>query len=201
MPGCEPEHRVRSAIFYLANRDVGVFVLVLTLYATQYSGNTLFGFSGKAYRVGFSWIMCIHFMTAIVVVYLTFAPKLHALSRVHGFVTPTDYLDHRYRSRRLNVLATLLMIAALANYLLAQLMAMGRALEGLVPAHADSAYIYGVLVLAAIIGGLRVARWLPCGHLDRCDAGGCVNVGVLVAGRLCHPAVGPAGGSDRHATA
>ena len=34
------------ADFYLAGRSLGLLVLFLTLYATQYSGNTLFG----AYR-------------------------------------------------------------------------------------------------------------------------------------------------------
>ena len=38
--------------FYLAGRGMGGFVLFLTLYATQYSGNTMIGFSGRAYRQG-----------------------------------------------------------------------------------------------------------------------------------------------------
>ncbi len=46
--------------FYLAGRNMGVVVLLLTLYATQYSGNTLFGFSGAAYREGFRFIVCVH---------------------------------------------------------------------------------------------------------------------------------------------
>ena len=35
--------------FYLAGRGMGVLILFLTLYATQYSGNTLVGFAGRAY--------------------------------------------------------------------------------------------------------------------------------------------------------
>ena len=35
------------ADFYLAGRSMGLAVLFLTLYATQYSGNTLFGYTGK----------------------------------------------------------------------------------------------------------------------------------------------------------
>ncbi len=53
--------------FYLAGSGFGLFVLVLTLYATQYSGNTLFGFTGMTYRIGFSWIMSVQFMLAIIV--------------------------------------------------------------------------------------------------------------------------------------
>ena len=62
--------------FYLAGRDMGVIVLFLTLYTTQYSGNTLFGFTGAAYREGLRFLVCIHFMTAIIAAYLLFAPRL-----------------------------------------------------------------------------------------------------------------------------
>jgi len=34
--------------FYLAGRGMGFFVLFLTLYATQYSGNTIVGYTGRA---------------------------------------------------------------------------------------------------------------------------------------------------------
>ena len=74
--------------FYLADKNLGAIVLFFTLYATQYSGNTLIGYPGEAYRLGFSWIMSIGFMMAIVVVYLLFAPTLYHLSRRWQFVTP-----------------------------------------------------------------------------------------------------------------
>ncbi len=152
--------------FYLAGNGIGFIALLLTLYATQYSGNTLFGFSGRAYHIGYSWAMSIHFMTAIVVFYLAFAPKLHAYARRHSFITPTDYLDHRFQSPAINLLATLLMVVAISNYLLAQLMAMGRALEGLTDkVDPAQAYTWGVVSLALIIviyetlGGFRAVVW------------------------------------------
>ncbi|MGH9336907.1 MAG: sodium:solute symporter family transporter, partial [Vicinamibacteria bacterium] len=37
------------ADFYLAGRNLGPFILFLTLYATQYSGNTILGYPGEAY--------------------------------------------------------------------------------------------------------------------------------------------------------
>ena len=36
---------------FLAGRDLGVFVLFLTLYATAYSGNSLLGYPGEACRI------------------------------------------------------------------------------------------------------------------------------------------------------
>jgi len=151
--------------FYLGGGTTGFLVLFLTLYATQYSGNTLFGFSGKAYRIGFSWLTCVHFMTAILLGYLLFAPQLHARAKRFGYVTPQDFLHHRYNSRGLDLLAPLVMIAALANFLLAQLIAMGRALQGLTTLPDQTAFTWGVILLAVIMltyetmGGFRAVAW------------------------------------------
>ena len=84
--------------FYLAGRSLGGFVLFLTLYATQYSGNSLLGYPGEAYRLGFAWLMSVGFMMAIVVVYLIFAPRLYLISRRYHYVTPGDYIKHRFGS-------------------------------------------------------------------------------------------------------
>ncbi len=151
--------------FYMGNRSTGLWVLLLTMYATQYSGNTLFGFTGKTYRVGFAWTVSIQFMTTIVVVYLTFAPRLFAISRRHTFITPGDYLQHRFSYRPLSIAATLIMVIAIGNFLLAQMMAMGKAVEGLVELDSWTAYSGGVVFLAAIIvvyetlGGFRAVAW------------------------------------------
>ncbi len=151
--------------FYLAGSGFGFIVLVLTLYATQYSGNTFFGYTGKTYRIGFSWVMCVQFMTAIIVCYLFYAPKLYKLAKHEGFITPTDYLQFRFNSKVLNLIATIIMVVVLGNYLLAQLMAMGRAMQGLTAGDPDQAYMYGVILLTMImviygtLGGIRAVAW------------------------------------------
>ena len=126
--------------FYLAGNSFGMLVLVMTLFATQYSGNTFYGFSGSTYRMGYAWIMSMHFMTAIVVCYLLLAPKLYRLSQQQGYITPPDYIDDRFGSKLMTTIGAVVMILALSNYLLAQLMAMGRALEGLATTRSDDAY-------------------------------------------------------------
>jgi len=152
--------------FYLAGPGIGFFVLLMTLYSTQYSGNTLFGFTGRTYSSdGYRWLVSVHFMTAIVVLCLLFAPRLHRLAKKHTFITPADFVHHRYGWRPLTVVASLIMMVALANYLLAQLKAMGAALEGFVPSHAYTAYVLGVIALTLIIiiyetlGGFRAVAW------------------------------------------
>ena len=151
--------------FYLAGRGFGFFVLFLTLYATQYSGNTVFGVAGASYRLGFAWLISVHYMMAIIVFYQTFAFKLQALARHKNYVTPVDYLRDRFDSRLIATIASIVMIVALSNYLLAQLMTMGRALQGLAGPAGDIAYNYGVVSLALImviygtLGGIRAIAW------------------------------------------
>ena len=151
------------ADFYLAGRSLGMAVLFLTLYATQYSGNTLFGYTGKSYLIGFEWTVSVLFMFSIIVGYMLFAPRLVLLARSENFITPGDYISYRFKSRFLTVISTLLMIYALCNYTLAQLKAMGAAVEGITDGAVPSAY--GIIALAVImviyetLGGMRSVAW------------------------------------------
>ncbi len=151
--------------FYLAGHGFGFLVLFLTFFATQYSGNTFFAFTGATYRIGFGWILSLHFMTAVVVVYLLFAPKLHALARERNYLTPADFIDDRYSSGVLSLLISVIMIIVLCNFTLAQLMAMGRAMQGLSASGGSAAYSSGVILLALImviygtLGGVRAIAW------------------------------------------
>lgn len=150
--------------FYLGGQGFGLLVLLFTLYATQHSGNTLFGYTGKTYRIGYAWIMCLHFMTAIIACYLLFAPRLYWRAKRFAYITPIDYLDDRFGSRALNILAVIIMIVVVSNYLLAQLMAMGRAMQGLSQVNPQQAYIFGVILLTLIMliygtRGVRAVAW------------------------------------------
>ena len=177
--------------FYLAGRGFGFAVLVLTLYATQYSGNSVFGVAGAAYREGFGWLISVHYMLAIIVFYRAFAPRLHALALRRSYVTPVDFLRERYGSRSLSLLASVVMIVALNNYLLAQLMTMGRALQGLAGAYGGIAYNYGVIGLALImliygtLGGIRAVAWTDV------IQGGILMLGFLVLLLLLTREFGP----------
>ena len=90
--------------FYLAGRNLGGFVLLLTLYATQYSGNTLLGYPGEAFQLGFAWVMSVGFMMAIIVVYLLFAPQLQRVAKRKHFITPGDWINYRFSSPLLSLI-------------------------------------------------------------------------------------------------
>ena len=149
--------------FYLAGRSIGLLVLLLTLFATQYSGNSLSGFPGKTYRSGLSYIMSVGFMVAIVSGYLLFAPRLVALARRKRFLTPTDYLRDRFGSPLLCYTSAVIFALTLCNFLLAQLMAMGHSLAGLtdgrIPYWAGVAGGALVILIYECLGGMRAVAW------------------------------------------
>ena len=152
--------------FYLAGRNLGGFVLLLTLYATQYSGNTLLGYPGEAFQLGFAWVMSVGFMMAIIVVYLLFAPQLRRIAKQKHFITPGDWITYRFNSPSLTLIANVLLVAAISNYLLAQLMAMGHVTEGLsggsIPYWAGVLLLTFVVIIYETVGGMRAVAWTDC---------------------------------------
>jgi solute:Na+ symporter, SSS family len=149
--------------FYLGGRGLGFGVLLMTLYATQYSGNTLIGFSGSAYRSGFRFLVCFTFMVTVIGGYLIYAPKLFRLAREQSFLTPGDYLSYRYGWRPVVVLGSLLGIVALSNYILTNLISVGHLTEaisgGAVPFHTGVILLSLIMVIYETLGGMRSVAW------------------------------------------
>ena len=152
---------------FLAGRSLGPLVLLLTLYATAYSGNSLLGFPGEAYRRGFSWIMATGFMMAIIVVLHALVPRLRPVATAGRFVSPGDWIRHRFRdepgARALVIGVAVLMAIASTNFLLAQLMAMGhvttQVTEGAIPYWAGVLGLAGVILAYETLGGMRAVAW------------------------------------------
>ncbi|MBW2271677.1 MAG: sodium:solute symporter family protein [Deltaproteobacteria bacterium] len=161
---------------FLAARELGTPVLFLTLYATAYSGNSLLGYPGRAYVSGFSFVMATGFMLSIVVVFHALVPRLRPLAVVHAFVTPGDWIRHRFgvdglqpgreTGRAATALATcvgLLMTLALLNFLLAQLKAMGHVASimtgDLLPYEVGVVGLAGLILLYETRGGMRAVAW------------------------------------------
>jgi solute:Na+ symporter, SSS family len=149
--------------FYLSNRGMGLFVLFLTLYATQYSGLTLIGFAGNVYRQGYFFLVSVTFSMSIIGAYLVFAPKLHRLSKQRGYITIGDYLQDRFDSTPLVVISTILFIIALGNYILTNLKAIGYIVVA--STGGQVTFAQGIIALSLImviyetLGGLRSVAW------------------------------------------
>jgi Na+/proline symporter len=106
-------------------------------------------------------------MMSVIVVFHLLVPRLRPLALRHGFVTPGDWVRHRFGGepwgRALVAGVAVVMTVALANFLFAQLKAMG-VMASQVTGNAVS-YEQGVVVLAGAIlayetvGGMRAVAW------------------------------------------
>ncbi|MEA2091942.1 MAG: sodium:solute symporter family protein [Campylobacterota bacterium] len=149
--------------FYLGGKGFGVGVLFLTMYATQYSGNSLIGFAGSAYRNGWFFLVGVTFMIAIVGGYLLYAPKLFPISKKHGFITVGDYINFRYNSQSLTYLVVGISIFALSNYMLTNLKAIGYIMEyvtgGGIGFTEGIIFMAIIMVIYETLGGMRSVAW------------------------------------------
>ncbi len=145
--------------YYLGGKGLGVMVLFFTFYATQYSGNTIIGYAPQGYRIGFMWMQSITFMILVIVGYLIFAPRLYSLSKKYNFVTPTDWLNKRFKHKGITILGALLMLYGLGNYLLEQLVAVGQGVSGLTGNTIPYQYVVIFFILIMLtyswLGGMR----------------------------------------------
>ncbi len=149
--------------FYLAGGGFGVGILFLTMYATQYSGNSLIGFAGSTYRGGWFFLVAVTFMIAIVAGYMIYAPRLYVLAKKHNFITIGDYIDYRYKHNLLTYLVIAIGIFALANYMLTNLKAIGYIVEMVTGGYlgfAQSIILMAIImVIYETLGGMRSVAW------------------------------------------
>ena len=170
--------------YYLAGSSLGTVALFFTLYATQYSGNTLLGVPAEAYREGFPALALVLAVMSIVAVYALFAPALNGLARRHGFITPGDFLRWRFRDPALLLVVNLVLIVTLTSYVLANLKAMGLLVEG--ATGGTVSFAAGVVVLSLVmaiyesLGGMRSVVWTDVLQGSILLAG-CIVVVVVVA--------------------
>lgn len=159
----QPNIRNSVSDYFLAGKHLGFVALFFTLYATQYSGNTVIGYAPAGYRQGFPWWQSVMFMTFIIGVYLLFAPRLYVIAKKENFVTPADWIRHRFKSPAVTILSVILMLWALGNYMLEQLVAMGQGIAGLT----GNTVPYQVVLLGFVVvmlsyswmGGMRAVAF------------------------------------------
>src|SRR5699024_2976334 len=145
--------------YYLGGRGLGVMVLFFTFFATQYSGNTVVGYPPSAYRQGFEYLVSVPFFIMIIMAYLLFAPRLYTLGKKYNLITPAQWFEKRYKSKAVTILASVLMLYGLGNYLLEQFVAIGQGVSGLtggtIPYQAGVIFFVIIMLIYGWLGGMR----------------------------------------------
>lgn len=163
--------------YFLGGRELGGFVLAMTMVATYGSASSFLGGPGTAYTMGFGWVLLS--MTQVVTGYfvlLVLGKKFAILARKYNAITLIDFLKVRYNSTAVVLLAAISMIIFLFSAMTAQWVGGGRLIESLTGMKYTTAlFIFAVSVLVyVVIGGFRAVA------VTDAVQGGVMVIGTLI---------------------
>ncbi|WP_270180218.1 sodium/pantothenate symporter [Alkalihalobacillus sp. CinArs1] len=144
--------------YFLGSRELGGFILAMTMVATYGSASSFIGGPGVAYEMGLGWVLLA--MTQLPTGYFVLSvlgKKFAIVARKIKAVTLIDFLKERYRSKAVVILSALSIIIFLFSAMAAQWVGGARLIESLTGlSYTAALFIFAVSVLVyVIIGGFR----------------------------------------------
>jgi solute:Na+ symporter, SSS family len=105
----------------LGGRDFGTFITWFLLGGDVYTAYTFIAVPALVFGSGSIGFYAASYTILVFPIVLIFLPRLWSVSRVHGYVTPADFIRGRYGSRGLALAAAFTGILALMPYIALQL--------------------------------------------------------------------------------
>ncbi len=150
--------------YFLANRSLGTLTLFFTILATNFSAYYFLGFAGEGYRKGYAFYFIMAFGTALACLsFYIIGMKVWRAGKDKGYITPSELIFGKTKSRTLAVLFSVVMILFTFPYLALQIVGAGYLLENLtgsdIPYLAGATLITLFTIAYVLIGGMTsVAR-------------------------------------------
>ncbi len=144
--------------YFLGERQLGGFILAMTMVATYGSASSFIGGPGVAYTQGLGWVLLA--MTQLATGYfvlMVLGKKFAIVARKYEAITLIDFLKERYQSKTVVLLAAASIIIFLFSSMTAQWIGGARLIEsltGLAYPVALLLFVASVLVFV-IVGGFR----------------------------------------------
>ncbi len=144
--------------YFLGSRQLGGFILAMTMISTYGSASSFVGGPGVAYTMGLGWVLLS--MTQLPAGYFVLSvlgKKFAIMARKIHAVTLIDFLKERYQSKWVVILSALSIIIFLFSAMAAQWVGGARLIESLTGlSYTTALFIFAVSVLVyVIIGGFR----------------------------------------------
>ncbi|UCZ54022.1 sodium/pantothenate symporter [Bacillus shivajii] len=144
--------------YFLGSRELGGFLLAMTMVATYGSASSFLGGPGTAYVHGLGWVLLAMSQVATgYFVLLVLGKKFAIMARKYEAVTLVDFLRKRYESKAVVLISAFSIIVFLFSAMAAQWVGGARLIESLTGLTYSSAlFIFAIAVLIyVIIGGFR----------------------------------------------
>lgn len=150
--------------FFMAGRDLGIFVTALAVFSSTLSGFGFVGGPGLVYRMGVSsiWMVVCSSIGYCISFYLL-GKRIRLFAQVRETVSLPDAVAARYKSETLRFLTALAIILGVFGYLGTQILAMATVLRDILnhvewlpsaPLHVCMAISVAVLVFYCVTGGI-----------------------------------------------
>jgi sodium/pantothenate symporter len=144
--------------YFLGERQMGGFILAMTMVATYGSASSFIGGPGIAYTQGLGWVLLA--MAQLATGYFTLmvlGKKFAIISRQYKAITLIDFLKERYQSKAVVLISAASIIIFLFSSMTAQWIGGARLVESLTGLSYKTAlliFAFSVLVFV-IVGGFR----------------------------------------------
>ena len=112
----------------LGGRGFGTFISWFLLGGDLYTAYTFIAVPALVYATGAAGFYALSYTIMVFPIVFIFAPRLWSVARVHGYVTPADFIRGRYGSRGLGLAVALTGILATMPYIALQIVGIGAVL-------------------------------------------------------------------------
>ncbi|NLD18761.1 MAG: sodium/proline symporter [Clostridiales bacterium] len=155
--------RAKSSEDYMVGgRSMGPLVTALTLQTTAMSGYMFMGGPAQAYAVGyFVFFYAVGDAGGGLINITVLGRRMRRLSQLLDAISPIEYLEKRYESIPVKVIACVIAVFGLGSYVLAQFLATGKTLVSLFGFPLEAGLIVGVIVILfyTFVGGYFAVAW------------------------------------------
>ncbi|GAE93386.1 pantothenate:Na+ symporter [Gracilibacillus boraciitolerans JCM 21714] len=144
--------------YYLGGRQLGGFVLAMTMTATYGSASSFIGGPGVAYNEGLGWVLLS--VTQVATGYFTLmilGKRFAIIAKKYKAITMVDFLKERYQSKWVVFLSSFSIIIFLFSAMAAQWIGGGRLIESITGLSYHSALLIFVITVSLYVtfGGFR----------------------------------------------
>ena len=152
--------------FFLANRSIGPFVFLFSLFGTNMTAFAILGSSGHAFTNGIVTFGLMASSSGLVIPLTIFliGTRVWALGKKHGFMTPVQMFRDRWECSHIGTLISFVQAALLVPYIIIGIMGGGTTLNavsgGLVPYWFGGAIVALVVMGYVFFGGMRGTAWV-----------------------------------------
>lgn len=149
---------------YIAGgRSVGIVVLFFILGAEIFSAFTFLGAPGQAYTTGAPSLYILAYLSLALILWWVIGPRVATLGRRYGYLSQADLFAHRFQSKSLPIVMSVMSVLALVPYLTIQITGAGLlftfATDGRVPFWLGSLVAFVIVTIYVFVSGLKGIGW------------------------------------------